>query len=797
MDLLSERWNRFVQFEDMMSLLTEGLGDIGLSEEEQARIVASLSATSERTNAWFGRFLKSQISIVGVILLEDRARYIAAKVITALVAYNKSATTDPITREQIKFYEDVLSGSIKRADNYKNTKKMFKSFFGLIEKKLQRENPAAYEVIKTQTRLLQQLEDLQDSVFPTYIDLNSSVVELLNADEKFLVDINKKIKSIRDEAEEDGNTISASTIARKANKEARLLLQAREDEGQVVMRLDDGFYWYNTQTANCPVEARLMSHCGATLYDGVLVSLRRRGKGKFSDRFVTLEYEEGDNLISQIKGFVMNSGEKMGNRPPPRFLRGKGGQVVDLWDMIAKFIDYAGVTRVTEDGLYTKDPGAFSEMLTWLDNNTQADVGSPRNNLYEELVEIRDNEEGSQSIFQFDFNMDEAEPTAIARVDRGQITFDYEGSYLEDFYDEEIERAIKEFIETATDNTFNVTVRQVNDTSFLANLSVSYANFEDYSYIRTGEDFTTFIDTVHSAEYNIPDIDDIVEYLVNSNLIVIASPAFQTFVMDQGARKLESLEFVEKVNYYEEDLNESVQVHYESMLVGPSSEIYDSLSEDFRPRPRLFYEILDRILNITPAYTVSIIGSLIDQYNRSPKNQMALPIDFEDKGPVVDDPGEVAALNTVIYFYVGDKKRGRPGRPRGQTTMSPKLSNPSELEPDEIVLKNVDRGALNILMKIRCSIEPEEATEDSIEEAVEYITFLNNNIKNIAEKTFDYISKVTEKTFRDLAGAGQRRRDDNPYFTSDLVGRAAGDTPIREVSVNVKKVKLVVKKHKK
>ena len=131
-----------------------------------------------------------------------------------------------------------------------------------------------------------------------------------------------------------------------------------------------------------------MSHCGATLYDGVLVSLRRRGKGKFSDRFVTLEYEEGDNLISQIKGFVMNSGEKMGNRPPPRFLRGKGGQVVDLWDMIAKFIDYAGVTRVTEDGLYTKDPGAFSEMLTWLDNNTQADVGSPRNNLYEELVEI-------------------------------------------------------------------------------------------------------------------------------------------------------------------------------------------------------------------------------------------------------------------------------------------------------------------------------------------------------------------------------------------------------------------------
>ena len=52
------------------------------------------------------------------------------------------------------------------------------------------------------------------------------------------------------------------------------------------------------------------------------------------------------------------------------------------------------------------------------------------------------------------------------------------------------------------------------------------------------------------------------------------------------------------------------------------------------------------------------------------------------------------------------------------------------------------------------------------------------------------MTEVTEKTFQDIVGA----RTSEPYYQSDIVGRAVKDTQINESSRRSKKIKLVIKK---
>ena len=65
MNLIIKKYKKNILSE---GLLTEGLGDIGLTEREQSKIIEVLSNTSEKTNAWFGRFIKSSISIKNPML---------------------------------------------------------------------------------------------------------------------------------------------------------------------------------------------------------------------------------------------------------------------------------------------------------------------------------------------------------------------------------------------------------------------------------------------------------------------------------------------------------------------------------------------------------------------------------------------------------------------------------------------------------------------------------------------------------------------------------------------------------
>ena len=71
----------------------------------------------------------------------------------------------------------------------------------------------------------------------------------------------------------------------------------------VIHQFDNGLYWYNLNTYNCSVEGERMGHCGSDSR-GVLVSLReRKEKRKASSSYVTMTWNQSDQILYQIKGF--------------------------------------------------------------------------------------------------------------------------------------------------------------------------------------------------------------------------------------------------------------------------------------------------------------------------------------------------------------------------------------------------------------------------------------------------------------------------------------------------------------
>ena len=123
-------------------------------------------------------------------------------------------------------------------------------------------------------------------------------------------------------------------------------LQNREDPENVLHKFDDGSYWYNLNVSNCAVEGERMGHCGGDSR-GVLVSLRKRqGKRKASSSYITMTWD-GETLY-QIKG--------RSNDAPPE----------EMWDHIDWFIKNMGITSVEEAGEHSNDYDGFQEMNDYL-----------------------------------------------------------------------------------------------------------------------------------------------------------------------------------------------------------------------------------------------------------------------------------------------------------------------------------------------------------------------------------------------------------------------------------------------
>lgn len=70
-----------------------------------------------------------------------------------------------------------------------------------------------------------------------------------------------------------------------------------EEDGDIIMTFENGYYWINLQSTSCSDEASAMGHCGNTNKGSTILSLRR-----YKQPHVTISWEESDNVFYQIKG---------------------------------------------------------------------------------------------------------------------------------------------------------------------------------------------------------------------------------------------------------------------------------------------------------------------------------------------------------------------------------------------------------------------------------------------------------------------------------------------------------------
>ncbi len=156
-------------------------------------------------------------------------------------------------------------------------------------------------------------------------------------------------------------------------------LENKEDPDMVIHQFDNGLYWYNLNTYNCSIEGERMGHCGSDSR-GVLVSLReRKEKRKASSSYVTMTWNEDDQILYQIKG--------RGNNAPDE----------ELWEYISWFIQNAPINSVHETGEHSNDLSGFSEMNEYLqDENPDVSFDGVLNfdEIDEAVQEVVNNYEG-------------------------------------------------------------------------------------------------------------------------------------------------------------------------------------------------------------------------------------------------------------------------------------------------------------------------------------------------------------------------------------------------------------------
>jgi len=882
MNLIIKKYKKNILSE---GLLTEGLGDIGLTEREQSKIIEVLSNTSEKTNAWFGRFIKSSISIKNPIYsgsssVAQKQKELVNKIINKIYLFiNENSDSEKAGNI---LQEIHYSQGPSTRGSYKAVKKYFKSITNFLEKYLQKNEPEVYqkllqykapgqesidapisepssiynnknlhlslsaldwdasparaawivdtlsellgreptvldliryseiELLKTKhfgrkavaiikdtleqyglelkpetgdidkTNLfspnnilgycLSELQRYQVIIFDETVAAAQPIVELLNFDERFIVDLDSTFKAY---SELQDPTVAARYTVVTAS---RILLARVEDEQRIVLELENGFYWYNTNTGRCPIEQRRLSHCGqAELEGSTLLSLRKkitnpppsRRAGPPTNRdnyevqwtdltesYITVEYNEQRNSFVQIKAY--------GNSAPSRhILLDPSGHVVDdhpdsipkeeyekltlidLWEMIAKVIDHLGVTEISETGLHVPahEKDDFIEMGEWLEQNSTAVMGDSQEELDRQLAEIE--REAGLQYFSVSYELSDHDDGAYAYASDITIYFDFDDADLPGVVNnlEDLKSPIAEYIEYVT------SILSVQNVSGTGNTVSVVAALDDYflnenNYIPVGDPgvFEYFIESILDAENQIPRVHELAEHLIDDGHYYRVSQSFVDFLSD-GAQKLENLKFVTQVEYDENNPHAGMRVKFEKILVGNANDIYDSLGDDNMVQPFAFYGLVASVVNrMSYATGYRIMPSMVSKYNRA----ATLPLDFKDKGKVDDSPDDIEE-DVYFSFNLG---RHRNPKSKGQTVMQT-VSRPDgrdRLEVDDLALprSDKDKGDANIFMDIYITIKPDIDTEN-LQNTVGYIKFLSNNASSIADKSFNKISEMVKE----------------------------------------------------
>ena len=362
MDLYSDNWFKYLR-ED---LVTEGLRDIGLPEYVIDYIEEAMPESPEKSKMLMGQLWKDsreytaplkelQFDIINYMIRDFDEYVIASKLSDAGRPIDIDArTVEPFdinkgTNAPRVPYDDERVEQGKRIkfviQNVKNgVEKPFGTWRKMIMKAVKALSKAGIPSEKVESAK-ETFNTMLQSRFRVWWNRYDEIAAFLNDDPT-------NYELAKDAMLNDG---SGKFDADELLKLASGYLENKEDPENVLHEFDDGSYWYNLDTSNCPVEAERMGHCGSD-HRGTLVSLRKKKKERReSSSYVTMTW--GGDVLYQIKG--------RNNDAPPR----------ETWDHIVWFIDNYGIEDVEETGEHSNDYDGFEEMNEYLSRNSDARFG--------------------------------------------------------------------------------------------------------------------------------------------------------------------------------------------------------------------------------------------------------------------------------------------------------------------------------------------------------------------------------------------------------------------------------------
>ena len=384
MSFATDKWFKHLREE----ILTEGLGDIGLSADNVNRIRMEMHEASEKARVWVGNALKTYYFRGYVTNLNvsferasSRDQYFLVKMIQFALENGDSLSIKKGDRT-FEVYKDVVRTYL--TEPVKEWPKVTRSFI-----KQKNKFSATEEVFNQATYHLEKVEGV---IFNDFFNAIENVIITMNQNPNNYT----LIKSI------------PPSDWRAAEEVCYEYQQTREDPDQILHVFEDGSYWYDLQTSTCRTEGDRMGHCGNDSR-GTLYSLRKRDKGKKDSKsYVTIAFNEYDKTIFQIKGRQ--------NTCPPE----------SLWSHIEKFIDLVGAEKLEETGEYSTEPQEFNSLGEYLSSETDIEWVGGIEQRYEDF-----SNECQEYLMQFRANV--AEPAEVVLTGLQVEYADYDDGF--EWYD--------------------------------------------------------------------------------------------------------------------------------------------------------------------------------------------------------------------------------------------------------------------------------------------------------------------------------------------------------------------------
>ena len=601
-DILNN-WNRWVAAESVKELITEGIEDIGLNEEEIAEIRRELAGVSSKAITWYGNYLKS-ILVAPERDIVDVRRYFLQ--LLHDIAHHQIDQKDfrsmrprDIPRDQflsrddillyMEYFDEIIAKQGAKAANpevsrtyilgFKNVKKTVKGLSSILTNAIPKKYPNVDSSKELQAKIIAFIEvrikSIRSSAFYLAFNRTTSVKEALKVDENAVGELNTNITD-RQTAPRKKSLYNTMSLIQDMENNARKIVDRAEVPAQIVHKFPNGFYWYDLRKESCSEEAERMHHCGDSQSGGILVSLRhRKRKREPSKSFVTLEFD-GASLF-QIKGFQMEGDVKYGNRVPPKTISGPDGEKVNLWDMIAWFVRNMGVKNIRERGQHSDNPEEFIPMIEYLEDATGISIYTTKEKLEKELASIKNEyrdafdhfdvyyevEEGYdddtttyfRAMATVRFDLDDLLPDGVNLLNKGP------GLKGHERVSSSITYMLSKRLEAYSEHVFAITSFSTlaGSRGFRFTTRVQGGN----QYGDSPEDFRTFCSAMADLEEKLEDIrKEVVVYLLENKIIQIISEDFIKYIEEEVGQLGKKLKYVSEIEFDEDNITAGMKFHF-------------------------------------------------------------------------------------------------------------------------------------------------------------------------------------------------------------------------------------------